>query len=106
MINEAQSNDQLIVEHKFIYHTIRKYLQQILKQAIAPNELSFWCKQFTDIFIMDQESFNKLLDLSLKTAINLLMKFKNNPDIIKSGQFEMEIYVAYREEVYESSSES
>lgn len=102
LINDAQSNDQWLVEENFFYLTIWKYFQQLLYQAISPSELSLWCKQFTDMFIMDQESFNKLLDLSSKTAINLLMKFKNDPEIIKSGQFEMEIYVAYREEVYES----
>ena len=54
------------------------------------------------MFMIDRQSFDRLLDLTPKTLLDLLMKFKNNPDINQSGQFEMEIYVAYREEVYVS----
>ena len=102
LINDAQSNESWLIEENFFYLVIWKYFQQLLKQAISPDELSVWCKQFTDMFIVDKQSFDRLLDLSNKTALNLLMKFKNDPYIIDSGQFEMEIYVAYRDEVYQS----
>lgn len=101
LINDAQSNESWLIEENFFYLVMWKFFQQLLVQAIPSNELSNWVKQFTDVFIIDKESFIRLLDLSTKTALNLLMKFKNDPYIINSGQFEMEIYVTYRDEVYE-----
>ncbi len=102
LINDAQSNNSWLIEENFFYLVMWKYFQLLLVQAIPSTELSSTCKQFTDVFINDRESFDKLLDLSTKTALNLLMNFKNDPKLIESGQFEMEIYVAYREEVYEA----
>ncbi len=102
LIQDAQSNDQWLIEENFFYLVIWKFLEQMLKQAISQAELNSWCKQFTDLFIVEKESFDRLMDLSNKSAVNLLMKFKNDPQLIQSGQFEMEIYVAYRDEVYES----
>lgn len=102
LVSDAQTNNQWLIEENFYYLCMWKFFQQTLYQSIHPDELSNWCKQFCDMFIIDKESFDRLLDLSTKSLLNLLMKFKNSPEIIESGQFEMEIYVAYREEVYQS----
>ena len=102
LINDAQSNSLWLIEENFLYLVIWKYFEQMLSQSIPDGELMYWCKQFTDLFIEDKPSFTKLLDLTNKTALNLLMKFKNSPEIVQSGQFEMEIYVAYRDEIYEA----
>lgn len=103
LINNAQSNSAWLIEENFLYLVIWKYCQQLLYQRLQHDELSVWCKQFSDIFIEDKDSFSRFLDLSPHTALNLLLKFKNDPYIINSGQYEMEIYVAYREEVYETN---
>ena len=102
LINDAQSNASWLIEENFFYLVVWKFFQQLLSRVLPQDELSLWCKQFTDMFVIDKKSFDRFMDLTNKTAIELLMKFKSNPEIIESGQFEMEIYVAYREEVYES----
>lgn len=102
LINDAQSNASWLVEENFLFLVIFKYFQQFLNQMLPPEELSLWCKQFSDMFIIDKESFIRFMSLTPKTAAELLMMFRNNPDIIQSGQYEMEIYSAYRDEVYEN----
>ena len=102
LINDAQTNPNWLVEENFLYLVMWEYFHQLLNQKLPEQELGLWCKQFADIFIGEKDSFDRFLDLNPKTAVELLLKFKNNFEIVQTDQFGMEIYVAYRDEVYES----